>query len=641
MISELYWNRQMSKANNTIRAIRDITLSFFPDNIVNKPNTSQFLSVSSAIESFLKKTITYSQLYNIVLQTTGIVQPIERLKSILQTCPEPIPEPDDDEIGKSKYRRKSRPWTTYEDQRLICAIYHNGIENWTQISKFVGNGRTRSQCSQRWYRGLNPKINKNQWTKEEESRLIDVVQQYGDKSWTKIASKMGNRSDVQCRYRFKQLIREMERKGIAIEIGIGEPDEGESEYEASDDPQANLNNSRRNISILNSNKNQIARKFIEKLNMAPNRPSNINYTTNVNGNDPNECLNKMTMVKHNGKIFNGNLAVNGPNINSNVPIYSNASNVIPIRSPQIVYCPAPQSQIPQQAPQQITQQAPQQQVMQVVQFPSQQPVVLLAGQPGNSIGPITPQTPTTSFSPSQAPVSIPIQIQIDAPQIPIQQIPPTIQQTITQAVPQPLPSQPLQPQPLPSQQLQPPLLQSQPASLPPQPIHQLSPPALSQVQLPIQSQINMQPQLQFSPPIHPNGAPQQILTAPQSSPMPAHFPQNFIYNSATQPAPSPANINTLIPIDRTSSQKVIRSNHQRKEENQAVQSPFSLFPQHIVQSPALVFGVPSPMPIASPALKVAPVQDHPGGEVFPLELGQQKVHTITAPAFDGKMYSVY
>ena len=195
--------------NTTIRALLDVTMSYFSDTSLPM-DSSSYNAVSNAIESYLEKQINYNQLVSRVKEFTSNLQPVERLQGILLTGPDPIPAPSDDDMSRSKCRRKSRPWSSYEDQRLLCAIYNCGIENWTQISKFVGNGRTRSQCSQRWYRGLDPKINKNQWTKEEEAKLIQVVQTYGDKSWTSIASKMGNRSDVQCRYRYRQLKRDLE-----------------------------------------------------------------------------------------------------------------------------------------------------------------------------------------------------------------------------------------------------------------------------------------------------------------------------------------------------------------------------------------------------------------------------------------------
>ena len=78
-------------------------------------------------------------------------------------------------------------------------------ENWNDVAEFVGGGRTRSQCSQRWYRVIDPRITKEHWTPEEEKKLLDLVQKYGEKSWIKVAAEMVGRSDVQCRYKYRKM----------------------------------------------------------------------------------------------------------------------------------------------------------------------------------------------------------------------------------------------------------------------------------------------------------------------------------------------------------------------------------------------------------------------------------------------------
>ena len=104
-------------------------------------------------------------------------------------------------------RRKCHSWTHEEDIRLANAVNKYGTDNWTVIASQVGNGRTRAQCSQRWLRGLNPTISKVSWTQDEDQILIDTVRKLGAKSWAKIAAVLGNRCDVQCRYRYKQLVK--------------------------------------------------------------------------------------------------------------------------------------------------------------------------------------------------------------------------------------------------------------------------------------------------------------------------------------------------------------------------------------------------------------------------------------------------
>jgi hypothetical protein len=131
---------------------------------------------------------------------------IGRLNAILR-CPEqplpssPVGPPDPD--GK----RRLNTWTTQEDNRLLCAIHRFGMRSWPVIASFVGNNRTRSQCAQRWRRSLDPRLSKGEWTAAEDAKLVSLVGRFGNEGWTSISQKMGNRSDVQCRYRHIQLTR--------------------------------------------------------------------------------------------------------------------------------------------------------------------------------------------------------------------------------------------------------------------------------------------------------------------------------------------------------------------------------------------------------------------------------------------------
>ena len=166
-------------------------------------NESIRSTLQSTVKDFINGKIVFEDVLSLTEKVAGTTEPIKRLKRILDACSKSasstakIPQP-----GK-----KTRPWTTNEDNRLLAGIFKFGMDNWALISKFVGNGRTRPQCSQRWYRALDPKISKEVWTEEEDQKLLSLIREYGDKKWTQIALIMGNRTDVQCRYRNKQLQR--------------------------------------------------------------------------------------------------------------------------------------------------------------------------------------------------------------------------------------------------------------------------------------------------------------------------------------------------------------------------------------------------------------------------------------------------
>lgn len=108
----------------------------------------------------------------------------------------------DNSESKILTRHKSKRWTPEEDQKLCEAVQKHGTTYWSEVAAFVGNGRTSAQCSQRWNRVLDPRIIKTNWTKEEEEKLLKAVEKFGDKAWTRIAQEFGNRSDVQCRFKY-------------------------------------------------------------------------------------------------------------------------------------------------------------------------------------------------------------------------------------------------------------------------------------------------------------------------------------------------------------------------------------------------------------------------------------------------------
>ena len=48
----------------------------------------------------------------------------------------------------------------------------------------------------------------------EEETLISLVKKYGLQSWAKISRDLGSRTDVQCRFRYTQIIRKRNKKEI-------------------------------------------------------------------------------------------------------------------------------------------------------------------------------------------------------------------------------------------------------------------------------------------------------------------------------------------------------------------------------------------------------------------------------------------
>ncbi|KAH0790832.1 Myb-like DNA-binding domain containing protein [Histomonas meleagridis] len=183
----------------------DLGISYI-EGFVTSLSQEETTKLRQAFEDYLFEKISYRECQQILNNIVGRDDALARIRDIINIPDEPLPYHEENDLDDSiSLRKKTRTWTSQEDQRLLAAVARFGLDNWQAIAQFLGNGRNRAQCSQRWTRGLNPKISKKNWDSTEDAKLINLVKQYGDKAWTKIAGVMGNRSDVQCRYRYKQL----------------------------------------------------------------------------------------------------------------------------------------------------------------------------------------------------------------------------------------------------------------------------------------------------------------------------------------------------------------------------------------------------------------------------------------------------
>ncbi|XP_061560563.1 transcriptional activator Myb isoform X2 [Phycodurus eques] len=122
-----------------------------------------------------------------------------------------LAKPGKRHLGKTR-------WTREEDEKLKKLAELHGADDWKLIasllsvslrnatktsrhSRHSGN-RTDVQCQHRWQKVLNPELIKGPWTKEEDQRVIELVQKYGAKRWSVIAKHLKGRIGKQCRERW-------------------------------------------------------------------------------------------------------------------------------------------------------------------------------------------------------------------------------------------------------------------------------------------------------------------------------------------------------------------------------------------------------------------------------------------------------
>lgn len=92
-------------------------------------------------------------------------------------------------------------WTPEEDDILSRAVQTYNGKNWKKIAECFPD-RTDVQCLHRWQKVLNPELIKGPWSKEEDDIIIEMVQKYGPKKWSTIAQALPGRIGKQCRERW-------------------------------------------------------------------------------------------------------------------------------------------------------------------------------------------------------------------------------------------------------------------------------------------------------------------------------------------------------------------------------------------------------------------------------------------------------
>ncbi|KAL9659031.1 hypothetical protein QQ045_018596 [Rhodiola kirilowii] len=84
-------------------------------------------------------------------------------------------------------------WRPAEDEKLRELVERYGPHNWNAIAEHL-QGRSGKSCRLRWFNQLDPKINRNPFTEEEEERLLASHRVHGNR-WSVIARMFPGRTD--------------------------------------------------------------------------------------------------------------------------------------------------------------------------------------------------------------------------------------------------------------------------------------------------------------------------------------------------------------------------------------------------------------------------------------------------------------
>nr|XP_019963937.1 PREDICTED: uncharacterized protein LOC109643307 [Paralichthys olivaceus] len=108
----------------------------------------------------------------------------------------PYIDTDSDTAEKTDATMWRVKWAQEEDENLKILFSKFGDE-WKTIATFLP-GRTEIQCRRRWHHHLNPDIVKDNWTKDEDEKLAELVSMYGNRQWSFIAKCLKRRLGKDC-----------------------------------------------------------------------------------------------------------------------------------------------------------------------------------------------------------------------------------------------------------------------------------------------------------------------------------------------------------------------------------------------------------------------------------------------------------
>lgn len=111
-------------------------------------------------------------------------------------------------VQPSAEQTHAHPWSVAEESNLVATVEAHGGHDWRAIAAEAGGGRSTISVFQHYQQTLNPHLCRGAWSPAEDVLLSEAVQTYGSstRSWALIADCFDGRTSSQCRERWSKAI---------------------------------------------------------------------------------------------------------------------------------------------------------------------------------------------------------------------------------------------------------------------------------------------------------------------------------------------------------------------------------------------------------------------------------------------------